>query len=62
MAYHPSGWSERQAEEITDDLVDRESLPASIKTEMVEYLEEDEPVAALEVFLESRTRGNKASD
>lgn len=62
MAHKPSKWSERQAEEIVDELVNQESLPHSIKTEMNNHLEEGEPVAALEVFLENRGQENKASD
>mgnify|MGYP006875068404 FL=1 len=62
MAHQPSRWGERQAEEIVDELVNQKSLPCSVETEMVNHLEKGNPVEALDVFLKSRVRENKASD
>lgn len=62
MAHKASRWGKRQAEEIADELVNQKSLPHSVETEMVNHLEKDDPVEALEVYLKSRARENQASD
>lgn len=55
-------WNEKQAEELVSEFLERESFSEPVVAEATDYIDRDEPIRALEVVMDARSRNRAAGD